>query len=224
LLQELSPFTNPKGIDTTSQASGSPFVASSRNYTPNPVKEVVALDCEMVGVGPGGQRSVLARVSIVSITGETVLDCYVKVNETITDFRTHVSGIRSEHLSGEGAFHFGTVRAMVQKILFKKVLVGHAVHNDLEVLNLRHPFWCTRDSATFHLFVKANGQPRRLRELAYTHLGLSIQEDGNGHCSVTDASACIDLYKLYQRNWDHWVQNIVSGSVSVYPPAYRFRH
>ena len=52
----------------------------------------------MVGVGTDGQDSVLARVSIVNKFGHTLLDKYVKPREKVTDYRTHVSGIRPSDL------------------------------------------------------------------------------------------------------------------------------
>lgn len=58
----------------------------------------VAIDCEMVGVGEGGEDSILARVSIVNFHGHVLLDEYVKPREKVTDFRTHVSGIKYHHL------------------------------------------------------------------------------------------------------------------------------
>lgn len=54
----------------------------------------VAMDCEMVGVGSGGEESILARVSIVNYFGKCVYDKYVKPTEKVTDYRTAVSGIR----------------------------------------------------------------------------------------------------------------------------------
>jgi RNA exonuclease 4 len=45
---------------------------------------VLALDCEMVGVGPQGERSALARCSIVNIRGEIVYDKYIKPLEKVT--------------------------------------------------------------------------------------------------------------------------------------------
>lgn len=54
----------------------------------------VAMDCEMVGVGPGGEESMLARVSIVNYFGKCVYDKFVKPTEKVTDYRTAVSGIR----------------------------------------------------------------------------------------------------------------------------------
>lgn len=58
----------------------------------------VAIDCEMVGVGPDGETSALARVSIVNFHGAVVLDTYVKPMEKVTDYRTFVSGITPKHL------------------------------------------------------------------------------------------------------------------------------
>ncbi|VTJ54370.1 Hypothetical predicted protein [Marmota monax] len=58
----------------------------------------LALDCEMVGVGPKGEESIVARVSLVNQYGKCVYDKYVKPTEPVTDYRTAVSGIRPEKL------------------------------------------------------------------------------------------------------------------------------
>ncbi|KAL0606563.1 RNA exonuclease 4 [Plecturocebus cupreus] len=90
----------------------------------------LALDCEMVGVGPKGEESVAARVSIVNQYGKCVYDKYIKPTEPVTDYRTAVSGIRPENLKQ------GEVLEVVQKevaeMLKGRVLVGHALHNDLK--------------------------------------------------------------------------------------------
>lgn len=59
----------------------------------------LALDCEMVGVGPFGLESALARVTIVNYVGDIVLDEFVRPQEQVTDWRTPVSGIRKEHMA-----------------------------------------------------------------------------------------------------------------------------
>ena len=58
----------------------------------------VAIDCEMVGVGPDGEDSILARVSLVNQFGKCIYDKYVKPTERVTDYRTAVSGIRPEDI------------------------------------------------------------------------------------------------------------------------------
>ena len=52
----------------------------------------------MVGVGPEGVESTLARVSIVNYHGSTILDRFVRPRERVTDYRTWVSGVREEDL------------------------------------------------------------------------------------------------------------------------------
>lgn len=58
----------------------------------------------MVGVGPTGEDSIAARVSVVNQFGKCVYDKYVKPSQQVTDYRTAVSGIRPEDLQqGESA-------------------------------------------------------------------------------------------------------------------------
>ena len=67
--------------------------------------KAVGMDCEMVGVGFKGEESVLARVSIVNHFGHCVYDKYVKPREKVTDYRTHVSGIRPADIAdGKSSF------------------------------------------------------------------------------------------------------------------------
>lgn len=58
----------------------------------------VAMDCEMVGTGPGGRTSALARCSIVTYEGDVVYDQYVRPEAPIVDYRTRWSGIRRHHM------------------------------------------------------------------------------------------------------------------------------
>uniref|UniRef100_A0A8C5TL59 Exonuclease domain-containing protein n=1 Tax=Malurus cyaneus samueli TaxID=2593467 RepID=A0A8C5TL59_9PASS len=59
---------------------------------------LVAMDCEMVGTGPGGRTSSLARCSIVTYEGDIVYDRYVRPEAPIVDYRTRWSGIRRHHM------------------------------------------------------------------------------------------------------------------------------
>lgn len=91
----------------------------------------------MVGVGYNGNRSILARVSIVNEYGEVIIDKYVKPTERVTDYRTSRSGITPKHI--KNAHNFADVRTDVRKIIFGKILVGHALNHDMQVLKLSHP-------------------------------------------------------------------------------------
>lgn len=66
----------------------------------------------MVGVGPNGEDSIVARVSIVNQFGKCVYDKYVKPTEEVTDYRTAVSGIRPENIK--------TGRSFFPKMFFKE--------------------------------------------------------------------------------------------------------
>ncbi len=76
-----------------------PFLPSS-----SPGK-CVALDCEMVGTGPNGDFSMLARCSVVNHHGNILYDSYVAPMDTVTDYRTVYSGVRPQDLKGGKKSH-----------------------------------------------------------------------------------------------------------------------
>lgn len=161
---------------------------------------MVAIDCEMVGVGPGGKESALARVCVVNAAGGVLLDTHVKPRERVTDFRTAVSGIRPSDLVGAVAFE--EAQSRVAELLRGRMLVGHALENDLRCLYLAHPKRNVRDTARYPPLMRqqiATGRlkPRPLRQLAEEQLGLSIQ-DGQ-HCPVADARAALYIYLRHKK-------------------------
>jgi len=174
--------------------------------------DIIAMDCEMVGVGEDGRRSILARVSVVNEDGNVVLDTFVAPTEPVTDYRTRVSGVRPQDL--RGAPPFKEIQCKMADILKGRTLVGHALKNDLRVLLLDHPRRQTRDTALYRPLTRplraneraqdtgiARGRgSRSLKELCAQHLGLEIQ--GGEHSSVDDARAALLLYQKNQRNWE----------------------
>lgn len=151
------------------------------------------MDCEMVGVGPNPDNdSVLARVSIVNFNGDQVYDSYVRPKEMVTDWRTHVSGIAPKHMVEARSLE--QVQKEVAEIMEGRVLVGHAVSNDLDALLLGHPKRDIRDTSKHPEYRKiAGGGSPRLKMLAEHFLGLKIQE--GAHSSVEDARATMALYR-----------------------------
>ncbi|XP_036892737.1 RNA exonuclease 4 [Sturnira hondurensis] len=159
----------------------------------------VAMDCEMVGVGPSGEESAAARVSVVNQYGKCVYDKYVQPAQPVTDYRTAVSGIRPEHLQrGE---QFEVVQKEVADMLRGRVLVGHALHNDLKVLLLDHPKRRVRDTQKYKPFQSQvqSGRPS-LKLLAERVLGVRVQQAE--HCSVQDARVAMRLYVLVRKEWE----------------------
>ena len=158
----------------------------------------LAIDCEMVGIGASGSRSVLARVSIVNEHSETVYDSYCKPRERVVDFRTFVSGIRPHHI--KTAPPLEVVRGEVARLMESRRIIGHAVHNDLNALQLIHPPHLIRDTAKYPPYLRESGKPMSLKDLALRHLGTSIQ--GGSHSSVDDARATMGLYLLHKKAWE----------------------
>ncbi|XP_053137719.1 RNA exonuclease 4 [Hemicordylus capensis] len=161
--------------------------------------KAVAMDCEMVGVGPKDEDSILARVSIVNLFGKCVYDKYVKATEKVTDYRTAVSGIRPEDLkTGED---FKVVQKEVADILKGRILVGHALHNDLKILFLDHPKKKIRDTQRYKPFKQEvkSGRPS-LKLLCEKLLNVKVQT--SEHNSIQDAQAAMRLYTIVKKQWE----------------------
>ncbi|KAI0759975.1 ribonuclease H-like domain-containing protein, partial [Trametes elegans] len=162
----------------------------------------LALDCEMVGVGLDGAESALARVSLVNFHGAVLLDAFVRPKERVVDYRTQFSGIRPSDMPAT-AKPFEEVQQQVADLLKDRILVGHAVHNDLKALLLSHPRSQTRDTQSLshkHKLPSARGRRPALRHLVQTELGLAIQT--GEHSSVTDARATMALFRLHRKTWE----------------------
>ncbi|PWN97670.1 hypothetical protein FA09DRAFT_339164 [Tilletiopsis washingtonensis] len=174
----------------------------------------LAIDCEMVGVGPLGSESMLARVSLVNWHGHVVLDTFVRPLEKVTDYRTWVSGVRASDL--KGAPTFADVQARVAALIKGRVLVGHAIQNDLKALLLSHPRPLVRDTATFKpLRDIAKTKHPALRNLARLVLGISIQVEGEEHSSVEDAQATMAVYRTQHAAWQKALGREAKGRKGV---------
>ncbi|XP_034355406.1 interferon-stimulated 20 kDa exonuclease-like 2 [Arvicanthis niloticus] len=172
--------------------------------------KMVAIDCEMVGTGPKGRVSSLARCSIVNYHGDVLYDEYVLPPCYIVDYRTRWSGIRKCHMVN--ATPFKTARSQILKILSGKVVVGHAIHNDYKALQYFHPKSLTRDTSQIPLLNRKADCPENvtlsLKHLTKKLLNRDIQAGKSGHSSVEDAQATMELYKLVEVEWEqHLAQN-----------------
>ena len=163
------------------------------------IGKFVAIDCEMVGVGPGGYESALARVSFVDFLGRQIYDSYVKPQEAVTDWRTSVSGISRKEM--RFARDFDEVQLQAHDILKGRILVGHDVVHDLKALQLSHPLRDIRDTAKYHGFRRfANGRKPSLRILAQEILQVEIQS--GQHSSIEDARVTMLLFRKHKSGFD----------------------
>lgn len=164
------------------------------------VGKYLAIDCEMVGVGPQpSDESALARVSVVNYHGQQVYDSFVQPKETVTDYRTHVSGITPKLL--QSARTLEVVQRDVAALMEGKILVGHAVRHDLDALMFGHPKRDIRDTSRHPPFRRlAAGRTPGLKRLASELLSIDIQ--GGEHSSVEDARATMLLFRREKENFD----------------------
>lgn len=162
----------------------------------------------MVGVGPTPQdhsSSALARVSLVDFSGAQIYDSYVLPLEPVTDYRTFVSGITRELL--ETARPLSQVQGEVGTLLEGRILVGHAIRNDLEVLMLGHPRRDIRDTSRYAGYRKLmNGRTPGLKRLAKEVLGLEIQT--GQHSSVEDARTTMALFRKEKDGFEREIRRM----------------
>lgn len=162
----------------------------------------VAIDCEMVGTGPGGRTSELARCSVVNYRGDVVYDKYIKPQLPIRDYRTRWSGITKHHMTD--AIPFKTAQKEILNILKDKRVVGHALINDFKALRYHHPKEQTRDTSKIPLLILMAGLSNTpsLKSLSWCLLQKEIQVSNKGHSSVEDAQTCMELYKLVEDQYE----------------------
>jgi RNA exonuclease 4 len=168
--------------------------------------KVIALDCEFVGIGPEGREDALARASLVNSRGEILYDSFVSVEAPVVDYRTQYSGVRPRDLVGPGATDPRAARTAIAEILKGRILVGHAVHNDLRVLRIAHPKCDTRDTSDFYKKLwrrngRRGGAPPALRLVVARVLGVD-QFQNEEHDSCEDARAALALYKKNAKEWE----------------------
>ncbi len=201
------------GSSSADAAGGGEAVGSTAAGVVDP-SLYIACDAEMVGVG-AADTSALARVSLTDWYGRVLYDKFVKPRGRVTNYRTWVSGIRKRDL--QHAMPFARAKADVAALLKGKILVGHAVHNDLKCLETKHPDEFVRDTAQYPPLMRRNPatgklQPRKLKDLS-EQIGYAIQS--GSHSSVEDAQATMRVYRHYKKEWDKWLD---SGGKYV-PPA-----
>jgi RNA exonuclease 1 len=171
-------------------------------------RRILAIDCEMCMSVE--DVLVLTRVSLVDWDGSVVLDELVKPDVAIKDYLTrYVYNQTLVYISLIFPRYSGITEAMLENVtttladIHKKllelltprtILLGHSLNSDINALKLTHPFII--DTAILYPHVRGPPYKQGLKFLAQRYLSSSIQNKGNeGHNSVEDANACVELLK-----------------------------
>ena len=163
---------------------------------------ILALDCEMV-ICEDNQRH-LARLSIVNFNRHVIFDEYIKPQKNVKNYLKEITNIDSFKVSHSETFDF--YKKKIFKLLENKILVGHTLEKDFDVMGFLPKKMKIRDISEFKIFMEGKFK-RKLSKLCEEFLKIKIQ--GGTHSSVEDARAALEMYKLYQKEIDLFVKDDV---------------
>ncbi|WWC69858.1 uncharacterized protein I206_103801 [Kwoniella pini CBS 10737] len=173
---------------------------TSKYKLPN-LDEYLAIDCEFVGSKRGNE---LAKVGIVNYQGSIIFESFVYVNpRNVIDYRTSKSRIRAKDL--EGAPTYEKVIIIIKDILKNKIIIGHTLFNDLNVIGYKISYDSFRDTALYiplrrKVGINKEGIYPSLSNLSKKNLGIDIQQ--NEHDPIEDARSTMAIFMKVRENYE----------------------
>lgn len=199
--QHYTPITS-RGHGTRCAAGGvvryMEFVESPTPNRDTARRQALVLDCEMVGVS--GNRKELAFLAVIDLlTGEVLFNNFVHPTNIVRNWFTRSSGITCASMKAAVKDNVALPGwKAAREILFEHmdsntILVGHALHNDLNTLGIVHPTIIDTEILTADAVYRPLERPFRrtwsLKTLANDFLGLKTQAGKCGHSALEDALA-----------------------------------
>ncbi|KAG9000250.1 hypothetical protein FRB93_012790 [Tulasnella sp. JGI-2019a] len=182
-------------------------------------KEIIGLATISVGTGQGGTIPMLARVSLIDKRGRVIYDVFVKPTSPIESYRTTTTGLDSSYFVD--ALPFQEVQVAAAAWLLDRIVVGHQLWTDLQLLGLSHPASDTRDVALYFPFRNALGRPNDLIGLgSLTWLLMRRKIQATYHDPLENARAAMDLYRSDEDQWEKYVKTMEQWPCALPPPLY----
>ncbi|KAJ0239095.1 Small RNA degrading nuclease 3 [Hirschfeldia incana] len=151
---------------------------------------MLAIDCEMVTCVDGSEAVV--RVGAVDRDLKVVLDKFVKPSLPVADYKTDITGVTAEDLE-KATLSVADIQKKLQRFLSKgTILVGHGLHNDLQVLKVDHAR-VIDTSLVFKYGSTNNSRTPSLLNLCKSVLDEELRMQGAAHNCVHDAAAAMKL-------------------------------
>ena len=192
-MQETTPESNPlQDTETCSQE----YPQTMKSFDPQFLAQICVLDTEMIIVRTKRKRKTMiaAQVTITDFFGNILLHTYAYPASQIISLNTQYSGIQNKHL--EACPPFSLVRRWVLDIIWNKIIVGHAISNDLNALKICHPPNLVVDTQKLAPVKHAVGKfCPSLKDSVKCVLDRTIQT--GSHSSYEDALATADLFRFF---------------------------
>jgi DNA polymerase III epsilon subunit-like protein len=151
----------------------------------------IALDCEMAGgrMGDGLVDQLIQLTAIDYFSGEVLISALVKPTLDIRQWRTNIHGVSHGMIiqadrDGTALRDVSHARELLFSFMDKStILVGHALHHDLNVLKIAHDS-CVDSEILAKAAIKRPGQNTgtSLKKLCDSLIGLGVQTMANHSC------------------------------------------
>ncbi|EOX91536.1 hypothetical protein QUC31_003156 [Theobroma cacao] len=151
---------------------------------------MVAVDCEMVLCEDGTEA--LVRVCVVDRDLQVKIDKLVNPNKAVADYRTEITGVAAGDLDCVTCSVADIQQSMKKLLSNGTILVGHSLHNDLQVLKIDHARVIDTSYIFKYLDASISKRPS-LNNLCKSVLGYEVRKPGAAHNCLDDACAAMKL-------------------------------
>uniref|UniRef100_A0AC35U5F3 RNA exonuclease 4 n=1 Tax=Rhabditophanes sp. KR3021 TaxID=114890 RepID=A0AC35U5F3_9BILA len=158
------------------------------------VPEKVALDVEFVrATVKGEEKRYAARVVILNYAKKVIYNKFIRCDPNL----------RYDYDTGKNGEHFEVVKREIQLVIENRIVIGHRLHTDFKLLEIKHPRHLQRDTYTYRGFqkkLKIKTNDRSLHQLCADVLRHHVKE--KIYDALRDAKLVVELYRYAEKEID----------------------